>query len=371
MQAITPQTHGKWWLTADLCYLGSFFLLPAFPWLLYWLLPCFVLSLITCWRALLRNDITPLLILLSLLLPWYSAALLQHSPAQDPTLNTSWQRRVYGLLAITALAALLFTTTLQQKLINPALAPLDQAATKVLQRSLLLTSGSFATARLIDRGIAFISEAQVGVGVASFKPGQLLKPLQDMAVRYSDLMVLAMTSVGLQLFLLEFGKVAALPLFGSGILLSTAALLFVSPSLRPAMQTLLRTFVVLLLMSRVIIPLSACALDNLSVWILEPQRIAAETELTNRTTQLQQLDEQPVTDNSGILSWLKQMAAQAGDMAAAVKHFSDNMVEQFIQLIVIYALQTLIFPLLTLWLLWHLGRWCIQQPVPRLQPLQH
>src|SRR5690606_15310237 len=117
-------------------------------------------------------------------------------------------------LAVLAMTVALYSGILQQRVVNPALAPLDDKAHSVLQHSLLLSSASFATARLIDRGIAFVSEAEVGVGVASVKPGQLLKPLQDMAVRYSDLMVIAMTSIGLQLFLLEFAKLAALPLFG-------------------------------------------------------------------------------------------------------------------------------------------------------------
>lgn len=127
------------------------------------------------------------------------------------------QRLVSLFICLLALTVGIYSGMLQQRLVNPLLAPLDNQAQQALQRSLLLSSASFATARLIDRGIAFVSEAEVGVGVASAKPGQLLKPLQDMAVRYSDVMVLAMTSVGLQLFLLHFGQLAALPLFGSGI----------------------------------------------------------------------------------------------------------------------------------------------------------
>ena len=108
---------------------------------------------------------------------------------------STWQRLALLLLCLFTLAAGIYSGVLQQRLINPALAPLDQKAEQALQQSLLLSSASFATARLIDRGIAFVSEAEVGVGVASVKPGQLLKPLQDMAVRYSDVMVFAMSQV--------------------------------------------------------------------------------------------------------------------------------------------------------------------------------
>lgn len=273
------------------------------------------------------------------------------------------------LLAILALAAALYSGILQQRVVNPALAPLDNKAHSVLQHSLLLSSASFATARLIDRGIAFVSEAEVGVGVASVKPGQLLKPLQDMAVRYSDLMVIAMTSIGLQLFLLEFAKLAALPLFGSGILVSTLLVLVGPASWRASSTYLLRIFIAALLVIRIGVPLAAFGVAELSDWVLEPQRIAAEAALTGETAALQRV-EQPVTSaDDGSLSWLRQMAAKANDMFSAMKSFSDTMVEKLIQLIVVYSLQTLVFPLLSLWLLWHLGRWFVRRPLP-LPPLQ-
>ena len=63
------------------------------------------------------------------------------------------------------------------------------------------------------------------------------------------------------------------------------------------------------------------------------------------------------------------MAAKANDMFSAMKNFSDTMVEKLIQLIVVYSLQTLVFPLLSLWLLWHLGRWFVRRPLPQ-PPLQ-
>ncbi|CAM5225387.1 hypothetical protein [Alishewanella longhuensis] len=282
---------------------------------------------------------------------------------------TGKQQRGLLMLAMLALGALLYSGMLQQRVLNPVLAPLDQQAQKVLQRSLLLSSASFATARLIDRGIAFVSEAQFSVGVASIKPGQMLKPLQDMAVRYSDVMVLAMTSVGLQLFLLEFGKVAALPLFGSGAVVAAVAWLAGPASWRPLLTYLLRIFLVLLILVRIGIPLAAVAVGQLSGWVLEPQRQAAEAALSVETAQLQQVEQPMGSPEEGALAWLKQLAANANELFSAVKAFSDSMVEKFIQLIVVYSLQTLIFPLLSLYLLWQLGCWIVRRPLPAaLQP---
>lgn len=356
----TP-TITRFWLLPDVLYIGSFFLLPYLPWLVYWILPCFCLSLANCWRCLQRNEVSAVWLLCSLLLPWYGLVLWQKQPvsaAPDDIPQNRWPFRLTALLMILALAALLFTSTVQQKILNPALAPLDSAAHQVLKKSLLLTSGSFATARLIDRGIAFVSEAEVSVGVASIKPGQFLKPLQDMAVRYSDLMVLAMASVGIQLFLLEFARVAALPLFGSAVLLVVFCYLFTPSYWHKRLKFLLKLSVTLLLLIRIGLPLAAFAVDGLSQWLLAPQRIAAETRLTEVTAPLEQIQTRATTD-TGVFGWLKKTADQASDIAASVRLFSDSMVEQLVQLVVVYALQTLIFPLLSLWLLYWTGRWLL------------
>jgi len=273
------------------------------------------------------------------------------------------QRLFTQLLCLLALAVGIYSGVLQQRAVNPVLAPLDNQARQALQHSLMLSSASFATARLIDRGIAFVSEAEVGVGVASVKPGQLLKPLQDMAVRYSDLMVIAMTSIGLQLFLLEFGQLAALPLFGGGIL-ATATLWLLGPvSWRNNCRYLLRGFIALLLVIRIGIPLAAFGVAALSDWVLAPQRVAAEAALSLETAPLQQVEQPLNANNDGSLSWLRQMASKANDMFAAMKSFSDSMVEKLVQLIVVYSLQTLLFPLLSFYLLWHLARWFVQRPL--------
>ena len=278
----------------------------------------------------------------------------------------AYQRIALGLLAVVILAAGLYSGLLQQRIVNPLLGPLDDKASSVLQRSLMLSSASFATARLIDRGIAFVAEAEVGVGVASVKPGQLLKPLQDMAVRYSDLMVVAMTSIGLQLFLLEFGQLAALPLFGAGALGCVSLLLLGPPGWRSSINGLLRIFIALLILVRLGIPLAALGVAELSDWVLEPKRLAAEQALTADTRPLPRVDSPVILSDDTSLGWLKQMAGRANDMFTAVKSFSDNMVEKLVQLIVVYSLQTLVLPLLSMWLLWHLGRWYVGRPQPHI-----
>ncbi|MBT1062759.1 hypothetical protein KJY73_04190 [Bowmanella sp. Y26] len=59
-----------------------------------------------------------------------------------------------------ALAAAIYSGLLQQPVVPPILVPLDDTANSASKQSLMLSSPSFATARLIDRGIAFVFKAE-------------------------------------------------------------------------------------------------------------------------------------------------------------------------------------------------------------------
>lgn len=279
------------------------------------------------------------------------------------TFYQDWRRRLLSIALLLAIGLGLYSGLVQQQLFNPALAPLDQRAEQALKRSLLLAGSSFATARLIDRGVAFMSEAEVGVGVASVKPGQLLKPLQDMAVRYADLMVLAMTSVGIQLILLEFGKILALQIFGFVSIAAGLCWLLGPKHWRKQSLLICRNSLWILLLVRLGIPLMAYSTDLLSQQLLTPQRVAAQTELNLVTAQLANVEQQADTNSSGLMNWVRQTSSKTSDIISAVKLFSDSMVERFVQLIVVYTLQTLLFPLLSLYLLWQFGRYLWRQPL--------
>lgn len=70
------------------------------------------------------------------------------------------QRLFASLLCMLALAAAIYPGLPQQPVVTPLLAPLNDTANSVLKQGLMLSSASFAAARLIDRGIAFVAEAE-------------------------------------------------------------------------------------------------------------------------------------------------------------------------------------------------------------------
>lgn len=353
------------WLLLDIAYLYSFTLTSTLPWLSYPLLLGVGVGIwsLRWWLAGTENREDTWLGLLCLLLPcttlaaqWQARRVRgasEETPSPAQATPPALSRRLTLGVVLAAILGLCLTGAAERHLINPALAPLEAKATATLQRSLLLAAGSYASARLIDRSIAFFAEAQVGVGVASFKPGQVFKPVQDMAVRYSDVMVLAMTSIGIQLLVMEIGQSLAVLVFGPALMV-TLFLLWVLPTpWRPALLTFARLFTALIIVMRLGIPLGATAVGMISQQVLDPPRQQAQSEVNLTTEQLQD-GEAVVDDGQGLLVWMRGMAGQASDLLAGMRQFSDGLIERLVQLLVIYAMETLILPLVMLYVIWRM-----------------
>ncbi|MDX5373406.1 MAG: hypothetical protein LPK18_13345 [Pseudomonadaceae bacterium] len=239
---------------------------------------------------------------------------------------------------------------LGQRVIDPVMAPLEEQATSTLQRSLALAAASYASARLIDRGIAFIAETQIGIGVIYVKPGQVFKPVQDMAVRYSDVMVLAMASVGIQMMLMEIGQAIGVTVLGALAIMALLLLQFAPRGLAPALALAARFFIAALVVIKLAIPLAAVAVGGISASVLEEQRMQAQARIDITTERL--ADAQQVTDENGFINWLKSVGGQAQDMFAGVKNLSEGLIERLVTLLVIYTLETLLLPLAMLFFIW-------------------
>lgn len=305
-----------------------------------------------------------LLILLVLVLPFSvlsRAQILQQrgvsanqSEDAEPTwvVHGSWAKRV-GLVAVLAVLLMAcWSGFVGERLVNPVLQPVESSARDTLQRSMTLAAASYATARLIDRASALVSEVEFSVslfGGAAFKPFQVLKPVQDMAVRYSDMMVLAMVSVGIQLMLLEMAE-SAVTLLGSAALLALI-LVQLTPRVWASLLVLMARFLLaLLIIIKLAIPLSAMAVGQVSQAVLDSHRQTLQAEVDGDSKALNRIEQ--INDESSLSGWLRDINQKISDFAEAVKMMSDNMVERLVMLLVIYTLETLILPLVMLLLMW-------------------
>lgn len=203
-----------------------------------------------------------------------------------------------------------------------------------------------------------IEPAGIGVVLA---PGQILDPINDLVERFSWIMLASATSLGIQQVLL---KVMAWP--GLSLLLAvslmTALVLLWWP--RPVEIRLRRSIYRLALgltILRFAIPLIAIGNELLYDAFLEPQYSASRGQLEMSVEAISDLNRQTVPPaTSEAPSWLdsaKRAYASAADAVnverriEAFKLAVADVSEHAINLIVVFVLQTILFPLLFLWLM--------------------
>ena len=72
------------------------------------------------------------------------------------------------------------------------------AMTAFIDEALLQSSVVYAAARTVNAAISLLQSAEVGIGVASIQPAQLLDPINDLAEYISDIMQVAIGSLFIQ-----------------------------------------------------------------------------------------------------------------------------------------------------------------------------
>ena len=87
---------------------------------------------------------------------------------------------------------------------------LDRFAAVRVKDTTIETIGIYAITKAINAGVSVLQSAEVGVGVASVNPGEILDPLNDASERLSGILVWAIGSLFMQQILLE---VTASPAF--------------------------------------------------------------------------------------------------------------------------------------------------------------
>src|SRR5512139_1456158 len=245
------------------------------------------------------------------------------------------------------------------------LAPLDFAANQEVDAGLKRALISFASARGLNAIISAVQGTELavepaGIGVV-FTPGQVLDPVNDLAEQFSNLMLLASVSFGIQKVFLSIGAYWVI-----SMLLSLAALAwaFFYLRMRPVSGWLTRILVVLL-MIRFAVPVAVIGTEKLFQKFMAADYSASQQAIDTTSGQLVQLN--PPVDSTredqGMLEKLKGWWSQNGDVKVRfeqLKQAAERATENIIKLIVIFLLQTLVIPLLLLWVLYGVTRRAFQ-----------
>ena len=251
----------------------------------------------------------------------------------------------------------------------------DRVSEHYAEQALTRALATFTVARTLNGIISVAQGTEVavepgGVGVV-LTPGQVLDPVNDLIERFSSVMLVAASSLGLQLVLLKITSswvVTALLIAALGVWLVTVWL--------PSMQdnkyvALALRFSLMLIFVRFAIPVVIICTNLLFTTFLQADQESATAALEGTSAKIEEInvhfeaetDSAEAAETGDIASRLKRATQEwisdAGDwfssmnVGARMEHLKTNASEatsHIVNLIAIFVLQTIIFPLGFLWI---------------------
>ena len=240
---------------------------------------------------------------------------------------------------------------------------LDNTARDYTEQGLKRVLITYAIARGLNGLISVaqgteVSVEPMGVGM-TFTPGQILDPVNDLVEQFSWLVLASGVSLGIQRLLIAMTSST-----GFTVLVSVMVMLALAASWWPKTSPLLNRVItraaIIVLVLRLLIP--GIALLNQAVYwyFLQPQYENSQAVLERSGLALQQQQVDTVVPapppGEAMIDKLKrayQSASEAVDLNARldrIKQTAANLSEKILDLMVVFLVQSLLFPLLFMWL---------------------
>jgi len=242
----------------------------------------------------------------------------------------------------------------------------DTKSSEQLDASFKRALTTFAMARVLNGLVSVVQGTEVNVSPAglgaTFAPGQLLDPINDMVERFSWVMLMSTVSIGMQEVMLELGKSWFFKvLFGITGLLFLLQLWTNKPLLPWSVS---RTFQVIVILGvlRFSVPFLVMLNGVVYEQVLSPEYNTAFTLVEKHADEVEMMvenvrtKEQQVQEPSSFIdrfnisrkyeSFKREMREQVD---AFISQF-NMMMESMIKLITVFILNTIVIPIGALWL---------------------
>lgn len=240
---------------------------------------------------------------------------------------------------------------------------IDRASEEQADNALKNALVTFAVARTLNGVVSAAQGTEValepgGVGVV-LSVGEILDPINDLIERFSAVMLIAASSLGLQTLLLNitswWGVTAFLLVAAAGFLAVIWAPRSVAARYaQPALRVLL-----ILLFVRFAVPVLIVGTTIISDRFLAPEQQAATAILRDTTADIERISDETRTTTAGEQSLMDRLgemidesleSMRVGDRMKELRESASNAAEHVVSLIAIFVLQTILLPVLFLWL---------------------
>jgi hypothetical protein len=241
---------------------------------------------------------------------------------------------------------------------------LDETADAYFKDSISKAGVSYGVCRIINATVSIIKESSVelepaGVGL-SLAVGQAVDPINDMVERLSNVVVMSITSLGVQELTYEISQTVA-PQLLSIFLLLISVLVWCKKQRVVKLQRITMSVIIIIFITRFCLPISSLVNDFLQENFFQQKIAEANTQLAHGTADLEKLKDVSLPKYNGIMetiensaSYLKQKTLDYKNAITTTIENRDMIVENLLKLTLLYVgifvIQVLIIPLLVFWL---------------------
>jgi len=240
----------------------------------------------------------------------------------------------------------------------------DTFGEKYTDEGLTRSLAAFGIAKGLNGLISVVQGTEVavepvGIGVI-LTPGQILDPVNDLIERFSWVMLICTTSLGIQSILLKIFSSFYFSIAVSATLFLIVLFIWNNQLTSTNMKNTLYRLAAFLIILRFFIPLMAITNDGLYKAFLEPTYIESKLQLEQSNTAIANLsDNQKINNEAEEKSWYEVISHSIDSAIDAIdvdKYYeklkveADNLTSHIMDLIVVFTMQTILFPLIFIWL---------------------
>lgn len=242
---------------------------------------------------------------------------------------------------------------------------LDSTADTYFRDSISKAGASYGVCRVINATVSIIQESSVelepaGIGM-SLAVGQAVDPINDMVERLSDVLVMSITSLGVQKLTYEICLTLAPQVFAFFLFVFSLLTLFEGDTISK-LQRLFLSVLIIISIARFCLPLSSMANQFLQDHFFEQNIAEANGELARGIADLDKLKDVSLPKYDGLIgtiensaSYLKQKSIDFKNAIAVTIENRDIIVENLLKLTFLYVgifiVQVLVLPLVIFWFL--------------------
>ncbi len=275
------------------------------------------------------------------------------TPIERQSSNTAKGLLLFLSIILLCILVLNFTGTVDRQ----AKTPIDSAFSRALF--------TYGVVRGINAVVSVIQGTEVsiepaGIGV-TLTPGEVFDPVNDLIEQFSWIVLVASTSLGAQKILVGIGNTQAIQLVVGLTIGLSLLLLWRRHLFTPAWRAILFRLSILAIAFRFLIPVLVLANEMVYRAFLDEQYQESYSELKQTEADVRAMQDSenveiPTDGDNGILSQLSRIydrTAQTINVNARLAEYEarlSNASEHIIDLIVVFMLQTIVFPVLFLWL---------------------